>query len=328
MHRALLVLIACLWPVYTVSAANWDLTKNVKRLERLAPDYADDKEIDKKFLDVLDLTEKTRKENEVYEEAKRIAANAALVQSKYMDSFLYYMLVRSTDIQKNGTTEIDIWLNPMKGYENSQHLLPAQLIRLSRLPKDSAEARAQAEAIVVWLKARKLDYVVRAPEWSGNMLMGYKPRMNFADGEVPKLFKASYYKSSAVTLGGYQDDETYVALLDRYKTKREDVLNEMVEIYKKYGKRKEAAEIYYQLAQIKIAAKDFKEAAVQLDNTVKQNPEHLAAKKERDRIKLELTYQSLNPQSPKPVEAPTTTPAAAPTEAAPAQPADQAPTAQ
>jgi len=324
MYRALLVLIACLWPVYTVSAAGWDLAKNVKRLERLAPDYADDKEIDKKFLDVLDLTETTRKESEVYEEGKRIAGNMALVQSKYMDSFLYYMLVRSIDVQKEGVTEIDIWLNPMKSYENSPHLLPAQLIRLARLPKDSLAAQNQAEAIVTWLKARKPDYVVRAPEWSGNILMGYKPRMNFAEGEVPKLFKASYYKSSAVTLGGYQDDETYVALLDRYKAKREDVLNEMVEIYKKYGKRKEAAEIYYQLAQIKVTAKDFKEAAVQLDNAVKQNPEHLAAKKELDRIKLELTYQSLNPQPPKPAETPATPPA----EAAPAQPAEQAPAAQ
>src|SRR5574341_2454667 len=79
-------------------AGDWNLVKNVKRLERVSPDYQDDKDIDKKFLDVLDLTEKTKKESEVYDEAKRIAALSALGQSKYMDSFLYYMLVRSLSI--------------------------------------------------------------------------------------------------------------------------------------------------------------------------------------------------------------------------------------
>lgn len=54
-------------------AGGWNLVKNVQRLEWVSPDYKDNKEIDKKFLDVLDLTEKTRKEEVVYEEAKKIA---------------------------------------------------------------------------------------------------------------------------------------------------------------------------------------------------------------------------------------------------------------
>lgn len=75
-------------------AEDWNLVKNVKALERVAPDYQNDKPIDKKFLDILDLTEKTKKDTELYAEAKKIAALPTLGQSKYMDSFLYYMLVR------------------------------------------------------------------------------------------------------------------------------------------------------------------------------------------------------------------------------------------
>src|SRR4051812_23595568 len=106
MKRLCIALLAlAIWPTYAI-AGNWNLSGNVKRLERLAPDYKDDKDIDKKFLDVLDLTEKTKKEDELYSEAKRIAANDTLAQSKYMDSFLYYMLVRAIGYDKTGTAEI------------------------------------------------------------------------------------------------------------------------------------------------------------------------------------------------------------------------------
>ncbi len=303
MKRLSLVLLALLCgPVYTATAANWDLARNVKRLERLAPDYKDDKEIDKKFLDVLELTEKTKKETEIYAEAKRIAANPALAQSKYMDSFLYYMLVRSLEVQKEGTSEIDAWLNPLKAQTSSAHLLPAQLLRIRQLGKNASAAQAETESLVTWLKTRKPDFVVRAPESSGNLITGYGPRTNFADGDVPKLYKVSYFRSSAAALAGFQEDETYVALLDRIKAGQEDVLNEMIGIYRNAGKRKEAADVYVLLAQMKVGAKDYKEAAALLDNAVKMNPENVAAKKERDRIKLELTYQSLN--SAKPDDAP------------------------
>jgi hypothetical protein len=46
---------------------------------------------------------------------------------------------------------------------------------------------------------------------------------------------------------------------------------------------------------LKAAAKDFKQAKTLLDDAVKLNAENTEAKKERDRIKLELTYQSLAP---------------------------------
>jgi len=316
LYITLVVLLVC--PVYTDTAvaAGWDLARNVKRLERLAPDYKDDKEVDKRFLDVLDLTEKTRKENEIYAEAKRIAGNPTLAQSKYMDSFLYYMFVRSLDTQKDGTAELDVWLGQLKSYTDSPHLLPAQLIRIRRLSKNATQMLAETEALVSWLKTRKPDFVVRAPEYSRSLLLSYEPRTNFADGEVPKLYKVSYYRSSVTTLAGFQEDETYVSLLGRIKAKHEDIMNEMIGIYRNTGKRKEAADIYFQLAELKIKSKDYKEAAALLENAVKFNPEHVAAKNERNRIKLELTYQALNPpaDAAKPAETPVTQPADKPAE--------------
>ena len=44
--------------------------------------------------------------------------------------------------------------------------------------------------------------------------------------------------------------------------------------------------------------KDFKQAKTLLDEAVKLNPDNAEAKKDRDRIKLELTYQSLAPAAP------------------------------
>jgi hypothetical protein len=99
------------------------------------------------------------------------------------------------------------------------------------------------------------------------------------------------------------DDETYVALLGRIKEGREDIMTEMIGIYKKAGKKKEAADILFQLAMLKATAKDFEQAKMLLDNAVKLNPEHTQAKHERDKIKLELTYQSLAPaQQPAPAK--------------------------
>lgn len=94
------------------------------------------------------------------------------------------------------------------------------------------------------------------------------------------------------------DDESYVSLLSRIKDGREDIMNEMVAIYKKAGKKKEAADILFQLAMLKAAAKELSQAKELLDSAVKLNPEHAAARKERDRIKLKLTYQSLAPAQP------------------------------
>jgi Tfp pilus assembly protein PilF len=71
------------------------------------------------------------------------------------------------------------------------------------------------------------------------------------------------------------------------------------------GKRKEASDIVYQLAALKVNGKDFQQAKTLLDDAVKLNTENAAAVNERNRIKLELTYQSLSP-------------AASATEAAPA----------
>ena len=72
----------------------------------------------------------------------------------------------------------------------------------------------------------------------------------------------------------------------------------MASIYKKMGKRKEASDLLFQLAALKIKAKDFQGAKPLLDDAVRQNPENTVAVKERDRIKLELTYQSLTPAVP------------------------------
>ena len=284
-------------------AGDWNFTKNVRRLESVAPDYKDDKAVDKKFLEVLDLTEKTRKDGEVYEEAKRIATMPALAQSKYMDSFQYYMLVKSISV-KSGNAEQDYWLGLLKANEKSPHLLSAWLVHMKQLPKNSPTIRTDAQQLVEWIKAQNGELKVRAPEYAGNMLMGHKPRSDFAGGDYPKVYKLSYYKATVTPLAGFYEEETYVNMLERIKEGREDVLSEMSAIYKTMGKRKESSEVLYQAAALKIKAKDFQGAKKLLDDAVKQNPENTAAVKERDRIKLELTYQSLTPvQTPTPAPA-------------------------
>jgi Tfp pilus assembly protein PilF len=80
----------------------------------------------------------------------------------------------------------------------------------------------------------------------------------------------------------------------------------MAEIYRKSGKREEASDTLYQLALLKVNAKDFQHAKTLLDDAVRLNGKNEEAKKERDRIKLELTYQSLQPQEK--VEAPASAP--------------------
>ncbi len=278
-----------------VFAGDWDIVKNVKRLERVSPDYKDDKEVDKKFLDVLDLTEKTKKGSEIYDEAKRIAALPALSQSKYMDSFLYYLFVKSLALSKAGTAEPDHWLGLLKAHDTSPHLLAAQLIHLRLLPKGSPDVRRDAQLAVEWIKTQKADRKVRAPEYTGNILMGYKPRSNFAEGDPLKLYTLSYYKETVTPPAGFLEDDTYISLLSRIREGREDIMTEMAGIYRKMGKRKEASGVLYELAMLKAAGKDFQQAKTLLDDAVKLNPENEAAKKERDRIKLELTYQSLAP---------------------------------
>lgn len=279
-------------------AGDWNLVKNVKRLESVAPDYKDDTAIDKKFLDVLDLTEKTKKDAEVYEEAKRIVDIAALKSSKYMDSFQYYMLIKSTMLSKSGSAEPDYWLGLLKANDKSPHMLAAGLVHMKNLPKNSPNIRKDAQQLVDWIKAQKPEKKVRAPEYAGNMFTGHKPRSNFAEGDYPKLYTLSYYKATVTPPAGFLEDETYISLLDRIKEGREDIMTEMSGIYRKLGKRKEASEMLYQLALIKVKTKDFQNAKTLLDDAVKQNPENTAAAKERDRIKLELTYQSLAPAAP------------------------------
>lgn len=279
-------------------AGDWSLVKNVKRLEQVAPDYKDDAAIDKKFLDVLDLTEKTRKDSEVYEEAKKIAAMPALKQSKYMDSFQYYMLVKSAAQSKAGSAEPDFWLGLLKSSEKSPHLVAAWLVHMKHLPKNSPAIRADAQSLVDWIKVQKPEMKIRAPEYAGNMFMGYKPRTDFADGDHLKLYTLSYYKATVTPPAGFLEDDTYVNQLDRIKDGREDIMTEMSGIYRKMGKRKEASDALYQLAMLKVKGKDFQNAKTLLDDAVKLNPENVAASKERDRIKLELTYQSLAPAAP------------------------------
>lgn len=299
---------------------DWNLVKNVRRLEQVAPDYKEDKPIDKKFLEVLDLTEKTSKDADVYEEAKKIANMPALKQSKYMDSFLYYMLVRSISLAKNSTAEPDYWLVQIKPYDKSPHVLAAWLVHMKLLPKNSPELRRDAHYLVDWVKAQKPDMKVRAPEYAGNMLMGYKPRSDFAEGDHLKLYALSYYKSAVTPPAGFSDDDTYVTQLDRVKDGREDIMSEMSGIFRKMGKRKEASDMLYQLATLKVKAKDFQNAKALLDDAVKLNPENAEAMKERNRIKLELTYQSLSPAVPPAPAAP----AAAAAPATPAAPVPQA----
>lgn len=281
-------------------AGDWNLVKNVKRLEQIAPDYKDDTAIDKKFLEVLDLTEKTRKDAEVYDEAKRISAMPALMQSKYMDSFQYYMMVKATTLSKAASAEADYWLGLLKANNKSPHLLAAWLVHIKQLPKNSPDIRRNTQLLVDWIKAQKPEMKVRAPEYTGNMIMGYKPRTDFVDGEYLKLYTLSYYKATVTPPAGFFEEDIYINLLDRIKERHEDTLTEMAGIYRKMGKRKEASDVVFQLAALKIKAKDFQNAKTLLDDAVKLNPENLPATKERDRIKLELTYQSLSPAATAP----------------------------
>lgn len=301
--RIIAVVVLFFFASVPASAGDWNLVKNVKRLERVSPDYQEDKEIDAKFIDILNLTENTKKGDELYSESKRIAANPALAQSKYMDSLAYFMLVKSLGMSKSGTSETDHWLNIIKTRDKSHHLLPAYLIRLRLMPKNSPDVRRDTQVIVDWLKTQKPEFRLRSPEYAGNILLGYKPRANFAEGDPPKLFTLSYYKDTVTPLAGFMEDETYVMLLGRIKTGREDIMNEMISIYKKAGRKKEAADLYFALAMQKASFKDYEQAKTLLDNAVRLNPEHAEARKERDRIKLELTYKSLQPAEP---EAPAT----------------------
>jgi hypothetical protein len=274
-------------------AGELDLVKNVQRLEWVSSDYKGNKQIDTQFLEVLALTEKTREAGEVYAEAKKIAGIPSLAQSKYMDSFLYYMFVRSLSFSKTGTVEPDYWLGLLKAYDKSPHLLAAQLIRLRLLTGNSADIKRDAQSIVDWIKAQKPTTKVRPPEYTGNILLGYKPRANFAEGDRLKLYTLSYYKETVTPPAGFREDDTYVSLLDRIKDGREDILTEMAAIYRKMGRRREASDVLYQLATLKVNAKDFAQAKTLLDDVVRLNPKNGEAIKERDRIKLELTYQSL-----------------------------------
>jgi tetratricopeptide (TPR) repeat protein len=301
MRKALLAIVAAVAVLFAgVSfAGDWNLVNNVRRLERVAPDYQDDKEIDKKFLDVLDLTEKTRKEAEVYGEAKKIADMPALAESKYMDSFLYYMFVKSISLSKGGTAEPDFWLEHLKSYDKSPHLLAAYLVRIRVQPKNSFEIRRDAQLAVDWIKSQKPDMKVRAPEYSGNFVLGYKSRADFAGGDYLKLYKLSYYKETVTPPAGFLEDDTYISLLSRIKEGREDIMTEMTAIYRKAGKRKEASDILYKRALLKANEKEYEQAKALLDDAVKLNPNNAEAKKERDRIKLEMTYKSLTPSAPK-----------------------------
>lgn len=301
MRNAFLAIVAAMAVLFAglAFAGDWNLVKNVKRLERVAPDYQDDKEIDKKFLDVLDLTEKTKKDAEVYGETKKIADMSALAQSKYMDSFLYYMFVKSLSLSKGVTAEPDFWLEHLKSYDKSPHLVAAYLLRIRVQPKNSFEIRRDAELAVDWIKAQKPDMKVRAPEYTGNVILGFKPRADFTGGDYLKLYKLSYYKETVTPPAGFLEDDTYISLLSRIKEGREDIMAEMTGIYRKAGKRKEASDILYKRALLRANAKEYDQAKALLDDAVKLNPNNAEAKKERDRIKLEMTYKSLEPSGSK-----------------------------
>ena len=289
-----LLLTSLILPV-SAGAANWDLVKNVKNLERGAHDYKGIRDIDKKFLNILDLTERTKKKSDLYGEAKRIAENNSLAKSKYMDSFLYYMLVKSLTLHKKGTAEIDYWLGKLKSYDKSHHLLAASLIRLRMLPKNSHEVRSDVQNIIAWLKTQRPKFLLHGPAYAGNILFGYKPRADFVTGERVPLFYHRYYTSSIQPLAGFMDDETYVSLLGRIKKGREDVMSEMIEIYKKKGRKNEASELMYELALLKASVNELKEAKQLLDTAVKYDPKNVKAAKKRDQVKLELTYMALAP---------------------------------
>ncbi len=303
-----------------VQASDWNLAKNVRRLEQVAPDYKEDRPVDKKFLELLDLTEKTAKGDDIYADAKRIATMPALAQSKYVDSLQYYMLVKSITEEK-GAAEQDYWLGLLRGNDKSPHLLAAWLVHMRQLPKGSPVLRNETQQLVNWIKARSPEMRVRAPEYTGNILMGHKPRVDFAEGDWPKAYKVSYYKASVTPPDGFLEDDAYVLMLDRLKGGNEDTLSEMAAIYKRAGKRKEASDALQQQAALKSRAQDLKGAKTLLDEAVRLNPDNTAAVKERDRIKLELTYQSLAPaQSQPPAPAPGQG-AAAPALSQPAAPA-------
>lgn len=296
MKRTMAVILIALFTCLTSNllANDWELRKNVRRLEGVSPDYKNDKEIDKKFLEVLDLTEKTKKPNEIYGEAKKIAAISAFEQSKYLDSFLYYMMVKSNTAPKTEAAEFEYWLDLLKRFDNSPHLLAAQLIQLRQLPKSSPDSSRTVQSLVSWIKKQKNEMKVRPPEYVGNVILGYKPRTDFANGDPLKLYTLSYYKQTVTPPAGFFEEDIYISLLDRIKEGREEILSEMADIYRKMGKRKETADVLFQLALIKINAKEFQQANSFLDAAIKSNPQHTEAIKERDRIKLELTYQSLS----------------------------------
>lgn len=279
-------------------AGDWELVKNVQRLEWVSTDYKGNREIDKKFLEVLGLTEKTRKEAEVYDEAKRIAGMQVLSQSKYMDSFLYYLFVRSLAFSKAGTREPDYWLGQLQTHEESPHLLAARLIRMRLLPRSSADVARDAQVIVDWIKLRKSTMKVRPPEYAGNVLLGYRPRVDFAEGEPPKLYTLGHYMRSVEALAGFMEEDTYVSLLGRIKAGRPEILEEMASLYRRQGKGKEASGVLLELAMLKAAAKEYTEAKTLLDSAVKLDPGNEQAQKTRDRIKLELAFQSLEPPQP------------------------------
>lgn len=314
MNRIALVLPVLLLLVSALPApaADWDLVKNVKRLERVSPDYADDKAIDKKFLEIIDLTEKTKKGADVADEAKRIATTPSLSQSKYLDSFIYYLFVKSSVASKSGAADADAWLDLLKGHEKSPHLLAARLIRIKMLPKGSPEIANESRQIVEWLKTQKPELKLRAPEYSRTLLLDYRPRTDFTGGDPLKLYSLATYLAATNPLAGFQDDETYVVLLGRIMQGREDLMSEAAAIYRKAGKRKEAADILFQLGALKAAAHDLDPAKKLLDDAVKLDPEHGEAKKLRDQVKLEMTYRSLAPAEEKKAEpaAPETVPEA------------------
>jgi tetratricopeptide (TPR) repeat protein len=276
-------------------AADWDLARNVARIEAFALENVKDSEIDKKFLEILALTEKTKSAAELYDEVKRIATNPALADSRYRDSLLYFMLVRSLERKDDAAGESRYWMNLLKSYDSSHVRLAGHLVRLRQLPKDSPEARAEAEALVAWARTRPPKSPVIAPEYSGNRLFGFKPRTDFTDKEKLKVWQVGYYRSSVKPLEGFQEEDTYISVLERTDDRSEEVLKEMLEIYKNAGLKTKMSYMYVGLANHKTKARDFKEAVALLDKAIYLNPGHPTAKKERDRLKLEMTYQSLRP---------------------------------
>ena len=100
-----------------------------------------------------------------------------------------------------------------------------------------------------WVKAQKPVTKVRPPEYTGNILLGRKPRVDFAEGDPLKLYTLSYYKEAVTPPAGFLEDDTYISLLDRIKQGREDIMTEMVPIYRKAGKRDQAIAAYRRVAR-------------------------------------------------------------------------------